>query len=306
LLELAFWEIVLAGAFRLGTPVALAALGETVVERAGSINLGIEGMMLSGALAGVVGATTVAGWPGGLVSGLLAGALLGLVMGLVVLKGGANQIVVGIGVSLLGAGLAAYLFKVWQPSGRSAVIVPLVPTVSIPGLRELPLVGEALFAQSWLTYGTVGLVAAMAWALRRTRPGLALRAAGDDPAAAALRGVDVVRVRLAALVTGGALAGLAGAAITVGYLGSFTDGVTAGKGYIALAVVIIGRWSPVGAALGALLFAAFESLALQAQTGASGLPVEAYTALPYLVTLAVLVATARRQHAPRALGRAFP
>jgi simple sugar transport system permease protein len=143
----------------------------------------------------------------------------------------------------------------------------------------------------------------MTWALRSTRAGLAVRAVGDDPDAARVRGVDPVRHRFGALLFGGALAGLAGASITVGYLGQFSDGLTAGRGFVALAIVIIGGWTPLGALGGALLFALFDSLALQAQTGGVGLPVEAWAAMPYLVTLAVLVVTSSQRRSPRALGR---
>lgn len=302
--ELGFWALLLAGAVRLATPVVLAALGETLVERSGIVNLGVEGMMALGAFAGVFGASE-AGWGVGLVLGALAGALLGLAMGIAVLRGGANQIVVGIAVALLGTGLANYLFQIWQPSGRDAVIVPLVPTLAVPLLDRLPLIGQALFAQSPLTYLAVAAVFVARWALRHTTPGIVLRAAGDDPDAAGLRGVNVPMVRILALTIGGALAGLGGATMTIGYLGSFTDDVTSGRGYVAIAVVIIGRWSPVGAMLGAVLFALFDSLALLAQSGSAGLPVEFYSALPYATTLLALIATARGHAAPRALGRSF-
>jgi general nucleoside transport system permease protein len=303
-LELGFWAVLFAGAVRLATPIILAAVGETLVERSGIVNLGVEGMMALGALMGILGASE-AGWAAGLGLGLVTGGLLGLLMGWAVMKGGVNQIVAGIAMTLLGVGLADYVFKIWQPSGRSAVVVPLVPTVHIPFLDHLPLLGEALFAQSPLTYVAFAAVVTAAWALRQTTPGLRLRSVGDDPEAAQLRGVNVVSVRIAVLVLGGAFAGFGGATMTLGYLGSYTDDVTSGRGYVAIAVVIIGRWSPVGAMFGALLFALFDSLALLAQTRSAGLPVEFYSSLPYAMTLLALVATARAQRAPRALGRAF-
>jgi general nucleoside transport system permease protein len=303
-LDLTFGNILLAGAVRLATPVLLAALGETLVERGGTINLGIEGIMTLGAFTGVFGASA-AGWGVGLALGGAVGAAMGLAMAAAILRGGADQIVTGIAVTLIGYGLADYLFELWQPSGRSAVIVPLAPTISVPGLRAIPLIGPALFDQSAITYGAVLAVILVHLALKRSRAGLVLRAVGDDPEAASLRGVSVIAARGWSLMLGGLLAGLGGAAITVGYLGSFTDDVTSGRGYIAIAVVIIGRWSPVGATLGALLFAAFDSLALQAQSGASRLPVEFYSALPYCATLAALVLMARGQYAPRSLGRAY-
>jgi len=302
--ELGFWAVLFAGAVRLATPITLAALGEMLVERSGIVNLGIEGMMALGAFMGVWGASQQS-WVTGLLLGAAAGGVLGLLMGLAVLKGGINQIVAGIAITLLGIGLADYLFKIWQPSGRSAVVVPLVPIVRVPLLDHLPLIGEALFAQSPLTYFAVAAIVVASFAMRRTTPGLKLRAVGDDPEAAQSRGVDVVAVRIATLVLGGALAGFGGATITVGYLGSFSDDVTSGRGYVAIAVVIIGRWSPVGAMLGALLFALFDSLALLAQSSSVGLPVEFFSSLPYAMTLLALTLTARAQQAPRALGRAF-
>jgi simple sugar transport system permease protein len=304
--DIVFWEIVLAGTFRLATPIALAALGEVIVERAGNLNLGIDGIMLAGAFAAIVGGA-YAGWGFGLGSGVLIGALMGAVMAFAVLRGGADQIITGIAIALLGTGLATFFFQVWQPSGRSVMVVPLVPTVEIPYLRQLPLVGEALFGQSILTYACFAIALALVWVLRSTRIGLAIRASGDDPAAAILRGVDVVKVRAWAMIFGGAMAGLGGAAITVGYLGQFSDGVTAGRGYVAIAVVIIGQWSPIGVVLGALLFALFDALALRAQTTAAGLlPVEAFASMPYFVTLIVLLITLRRKMAPRALGHRLP
>ncbi|HZN18543.1 MAG TPA: ABC transporter permease [Micromonosporaceae bacterium] len=301
LLTLAFWEVVLAGSVRLAVPLALAALGETLVERSGILNLGVEGMMIMGALAGVWAAVGGGSWAG-VAAGAAVGALLGALMALAVVGGGANQVVIGVALTLLGTGLASFLFQAWIPSGRQGVGVSPVPVVRVPGLADLPLVGPALFAQNLLMYGTLALVPALAWMLRRSRFGLAVRAVGDDPAAAALRGVATARVRTLTLVAGGALAGVAGAAITVGYLGSFTDGVTAGRGFVAVAIVIIGNWTPLGALAGALLFAFCDSLALHAQSGGVVLPVEAWSALPYLVTLAVLVVTSRRRRAPRALG----
>lgn len=305
MLEPTFWTVVLAGAVRLATPIAFAAIGETLVERAGMLNLGIEGMMLVGALVGVAGAHYLAPFAG-ILGGAITGGLLGALMAWVVLRGGANQVVAGIAVSLLGLGLSTYAFQLWQPSGRSSVVAPLAPTLNVPTLTSIPFVGEVLFHQSVLTYACIALAPAVTWALRNTRFGLAIRAAGDDPAAATLRGVDVVHTRFWTLLVGGALAGVAGASITVGYLGSFTDGITAGRGFIAIAVVIIGSWTPLGACGGALLFAFFDSLSLLAQTSGLNLPSEAYSALPYLVTFVVLLLTARARRAPRALGKPLP
>jgi simple sugar transport system permease protein len=296
-----FWKATLGGALRLATPIVFAALGETVVERSGTLNLGVDGMMTAGAFAAVAGASA-AGWPFGLLAAALVGLALGLAMGAAVLDGGANQIVAGIAIALVSVGLTTYAFQLWQPSGQSMSFVPLAPSFRIPILSQTPFAGEVLFTQSVLTDAAFGLLAALVFVLRWTRVGLVVKAAGDDPEAATLRGVDVLSVRRLALAFGGLAAGVGGAAITIGFLGSYSDGVSAGRGYIAIAVVIIGRWSPIGAVFGALLFALFESLSLRLQSHAGGWPSEAYAILPYAMTLVALFLTARSNVAPRALG----
>lgn len=302
--DLAFWQAVLAGAIRLATPIALAAIGETIAERSGTINLGIDSMMIAGAFAAILVAGP-AGWGAALAAAAIVGVVFGLVIAVAVLKGGANQIVVGIAVSLLAGGLATYGYQLAYARGLLREAIALAPTLSLGPLAALPVIGPVLDGQSLLTFATLALVIIVGLVLHRSRWGLVLKAVGDEPAAAALRGIDVVAVRTWALAIGGALAGLGGAAITVGYLGAFTDGLVAGRGYVALAVVIIGRWSPAGAVAGALMFSFFDSLALQAQGGQLVLPVEAYMALPYLMTLAVLVLAARGTIAPRALGTPY-
>ena len=301
-LDAAFLGTILAGAIRLGTPIALAAIGETVVEISGTINIGIDGIMTIGAFAPILVESVGAGWGLGLLSSALIGMTLGLAIALGVLRGGANQIIIGIAASLIGSGVAVYSYQLWDGSGLQSQALPLVPTVVLPLVRDIPVVGRALSGQSALTYATIVLIVFLLFVLKRTKAGLLLKAVGDQPEIAAARGINVVMIRTLALMFGGAMAGLGGAAITAGYLGTYTDGVTAGRGYVALAIVIIGRWSPIGAAAGALLFAFFDSLALSAQNGVGIVPVEAYMALPYIVTLLVLVFTARGSVAPRALG----
>lgn len=297
-----FWEIVLGGTVRLATPIFLAALGEVFSERGGTLNLGIDGIMTAGAFAAVVFAS-VSGWAGGLAGAALLGAVYGFVLAYAVVKSHASQIIAGIAISLVGAGLTSYLYQLWQPSGQMVVFVPLAPTIVIPSLSDVPFVGPILFKQSLITYGSILILIAAVLVLRYTRMGLVLRAVGDDRMAASIRGIDTDLVRMTSIVLGGALMGLAGAAITIGFLGSFNDGLTNGRGYVALAVVIIGRWSPWGAFLGALLFAFFDSLGLRSQSGMPFLPNEIFSILPYAMTLLVLILTARSKIAPRELGR---
>jgi len=286
------WVAILAGAIALSAPLVLAGVGESFVERAGRINLGIEGMMILGAFAGVYVASTAGPWAG-LLAGIATGLVLAALMNTVVHRLHANEVVVGLAITVLGLGLSTYLFQVWIPSGQTNVSVETVPRVPVPLLSDLPLLGRILFVQSPIVYATV-LLAVAAWAVMRfTRFGLQIRAVGTDPVAAALRGVRTRAVGSNSLLLGGALAGLAGAVITVGTIGSFTPGITAGRGYIVLAIVIMGRSTPVGVALGALLFAFLQSFSLLAQSTGLQLPSEVYQTLPYVVTLIVLVLSSR-------------
>jgi len=300
--DILFWEVVLAGMLRLATPLIFAALGEMLTERAGLLNLGINGTMTAGAFAAVLG-SSLAGWGMGLLAAALTGAALGALLAWPVVRAQADQIVTGIAIAFVGAGLTNYLFTLWQPSGQSAVFVPLVPVLEVPFLSAIPVLGPVLFSHTLLTYGALALTIALWWFLSRTRAGLRLRAVGDDPEGARAQGIDPDRIRILATIAGGALMGLGGAAITIGFLGSYSAGVVAGRGFVALAIVIIGRWSPGGAFLGALLFAFFDSLSLRSQGSVAGLPTEVFSMLPYLATLVVLVLAARGGRAPRALGR---
>lgn len=293
-MSLELWVSILAGALALSTPLVLAGIGEGFVERAGRLNLGIEGMMILGALTGVFVAS-VGGPVAGLAAGAAVGVLLALVMNTAVYRLHANEIVVGLAITMLGLGLSTYLFQLWIPAGRTNVSVETLGPVDLGPLSAIPVIGPVLFSQSPLFYLALALLVC-AWAVtRHTRFGLRVRAVGSDPAASALRGVRTARVGADTLLIGGALAGLAGAAITVGSIGSFTPDITAGRGYVVLAVVIMGRMRPVGILLGALLFAFLQSFALLAQSTALQLPSELYQALPYIVTLVVLVLTSRAQ-----------
>lgn len=293
-MSLELWVSILAGAVALAVPLVIAGVGEGFVERAGRINLGIEGMMILGALAGVFVAS-LAGPSAGLLAGGAVGILLALLMNAVVYRLHANEIVVGLAITMLGVGLSTYLFQLWIPSGTTNVSVEVIGPLRLGPLADIPVVGPILFAQSPLAYATVVLLVA-AWAVSRwTRFGLRVRAVGADPGSSALRGVRTRAVGAQSLLIGGALAGIAGAAITLGTVGSFTPGVTAGRGYVVLAVVIMGRMSPIGIALGALLFAFLQSFSLLSQSTALTLPSELYQALPYVVTLVVLVLTSRAQ-----------
>lgn len=295
------WISILVGALALAAPLVIAGIGEGFVERAGRLNLGIEGMMILGAFAGVYAASIAGPWAG-LAAGAVVGVVLAAGVNALVYALRANEIVVGVAVTMLGLGLSTYLFQLWVPAGTTNVSVDTLGRVDLGPLSDLPIVGAVLFAQSPVVYAAAALLVLM-WALARfTRFGLQVRAVGSDPISAALRGVRPRAVGERALLLGGTLAGLAGAAIAVGSIGAFTPGMTAGRGYIVLAIVIMGRMTAIGIALGALLFGFLQSFSLLAQSTALQLPSEVYATLPYLVTLIVLVFTSRaalRRHAAR-------
>lgn len=285
LLELSFWAAVLASGVRLATPTALAALGETVAQRSGVLNIGLEGMMMLGGFAGFATVVATGQVVVGLVAAVLAGAALGLVMAVVSVWRGGNQIVTGFALLLAGQGLANFLLA----EGDLAARRPL-PAVEIPLLSSLPLVGGA-FAQSWLTYLTVALAVVVWWVLRSTRFGLEVDAAGKDAGAAAGKGVHVRRVRTWACLVAGGLAGLGGAALAVGALGTFTQNMVAGRGFVALALVVLGRqrvWLTMGAAL---LFATTDALQGRLQE-VDAIPIELLPAAPWVVVVTLLVVAA--------------
>ncbi|MEO5724400.1 MAG: ABC transporter permease [Ilumatobacteraceae bacterium] len=300
LISLEFWESVLGGGLRLGLPVGVAAAGELIGERSGTLNLGLEGTMSIGALGGVVGAVSL-GAVGGLLLGALAGAVVGLLFAALVLQRRANEVVVGFAVSLGGVGLATFLYRTMY--ARPPRIVPF-KAVDLPGLRSIPLIGPVLFRQPLVVWLLPLTLAAVAWVLHRTRLGLELRAAGDAPQAALARGVAVNRVRTAAVIAAGALGGLGGALLSAGIVGEFSDQLVGGRGFVALVLVIAARWRPSLLLPAAWGIGALQAFQLKVQTsGGIGLPVELLRALPYLVTLIVLAVGVGSANAPRALGR---
>ncbi|MDQ3467278.1 MAG: ABC transporter permease [Chloroflexota bacterium] len=304
--SLAFLTAVLAAAIPAGTAILYACLGELLCERAGVLNLGVEGMMLMGALGGFA----VTFWTGNVWLGALAalalGGLLASIHALLVVGLHANQVVSGLALTLFGAGLSSFL-------GQDLVGQP-APTAfrdwAIPGLSAIPSVGTILFRQDALVYLSYLLVPAMWFFIYRTRPGLHLRAIGEKPEAADAMGIDVARLRAAYVIAGGALAGLGGAAISVGTNPGWTDNMTAGRGWIAVALVIFAGWNPVRAAFGAYLFGGVEAGQFRLQGAGVGISAFFLNMLPYLFTIAVLILATRestRRHigAPDALGRPY-
>ncbi len=291
-----------AALIRIATPLIFATLGELYSERSGVLNLGIEGIMLLGAMMGFTAAYfTGSLWLGVLVA-LAVGALAGLLMAFLTVVLGVSQHVSGIGLTLLATGLAFYLYRLifGQPASPPN-IVPFRP-VPIPFLSDIPLIGPVLFAQAPLTYIALVAVPVTAWLLYRTPWGLDLRTVGENPRAADAAGVSVWGMRTQALVIGGALMGVAGAYLTISQFNAFTFGVISGRGWVAIALVVFGLWSPWRCAAGALLFAALEALQLRLQAhNVLHLPYQVFLMLPFVMTIVAMALVSRNARAPAAL-----
>jgi len=292
----------LTSAVRVATPLLLAALGETLAERGGVINLGIEGAMLAGALAAAIGTTAGGPWAGTLAAAAM-GAMLSLGFGLIAVGAGANQIISGTAMTLGAVGATGAIYREVYGSAGVGLSLPTFPVIPLPGLHRVPLLGPALFEQSILTYLGYVAVPALWFLLFRTRWGLALRAAGESVQAATAAGVRVKRIRIVALVLGGMFAGIAGASLVLAQVGTFAEKMTAGRGFMAVAIVVLGGWRPGRVAGAALFFGAAMALQFLFQSIVSNLPYQLFLMLPYLLTLLVLAGGVGRVRSPAELGR---
>ena len=287
------------------TPLLLAATGELVVERSGVLNLGVEGMMIVGAITAFAVAQGSGNAYLGALAGTVGGAAFSLLFAFLALTLAANQVASGLALTILGLGLSGLAGEAFtgMPGVRLAPI-------SIPFLSDLPVVGRLVFGQDAIFYASLVLVGAVSWFLFRSRAGLTLRSVGDNPASAHALGIDVTRVRTLAIVFGGGCAGLAGAQISLVYVPQWIEGMTAGRGWIALALVVFASWRPARVLAGAYLFGAVSIGQFHAQAFGLALPSQLLSALPYLVTIVVLVLIARNRrltmlNTPSSLGRPF-
>lgn len=287
------------------TPLLLAATGELVTEKSGVLNLGVEGMMLVGAIVGF--ATTVHTGSAllGILLAVLAGMGMALIFGILTLTFLANQVATGLALTIFGTGLSALV-----GSGYVGTAVPPLPKLAIPGLSDLPFLGPILFGQDALVYLSLVAVFGVAWFLRRTHRGLVVRAVGDSHEAAHAIGYAVILIRYLATLFGGAMAGLAGAYMSLAYSTSWAENMTAGRGWIALALVVFATWRPGWLLVGAYLFGGIMYLSLYVQGLGVAIPSQLVSALPYLATILVLVVISRdrakiRLNAPACLGRPF-
>ncbi len=288
----------LAASIRIATPLLLAALGGLLSERAGIFAVGLEGMMLSGAFASVLGATTGSAMLG-ILAAAAAGAVTALAVAIVAIRFRADNMVTGLSVNIVALGATSTLLRL--TGGAAQSLTPLAP-LPCPGLDRLPIVGP-LFVQPPLTWSALAACILIAVFLRHTQAGLTLRATGENPDAVHAAGANPQIVRAAAVLACGALAGLGGAVLTLQQVGTFTDGMTNGRGYLALAALIVGRWTPFGAALACLAFGGAEALELHLE--ASGIAANPYLLqmTPYALALTVLACVGRSTQLPAAIGR---
>jgi general nucleoside transport system permease protein len=298
-------EAIILSVLAASTPLLLAAAGELIAERAGVLNLGVEGMMIMGAACGFAAAYLTGSTVLGAGVGTIAGTAMSAIFAALTLGLAVNQVATGLALTILGIGLSGLI-----GAGFVGDRIVGAPHLHIPLLTDLPLIGRVLFGQDAFVYASIALVIAIWWFLYRTRAGLILRAVGDNHASAHALGYPVLRIRTLAVLFGGACAGLAGAYLPLAYTPFFIPGMTAGRGWIALALVVFASWRPARLVVGAYLFGAVTILQLHAQGAGLGIPSQLMSSLPYLATVLVLIVISRARGAagsaaPASLGTAF-
>ena len=287
------------------TPILLAALGELVAEKSGVLNLGVEGMMIMGAIAGLAAAVTTGSPVTGFAAAAVAGAVMAFLFAVLTQILLSNQVATGLALTLFGLGMSALLGQ-----GYQGITPPPTPKAPFGPLTDIPVLGPIVFGHDWMVYLSIALVIAVHVFLKYTRAGLILRAVGESHDAAHALGYRVIRVRIAALMFGGALAGLGGAYLSLVRVPQWTEGMTAGAGWIALAIVVFASWRAGRVLVGAYLFGGITVLQLRLQAAEIAIPVQVLSMAPYLITIAVLVAISSQRNraalqAPASLGKSF-
>jgi general nucleoside transport system permease protein len=295
------WSALTAGMLRFATPLIFGAMGGILSERSGVINIGLEGMMLTGAFFGIFGADLTGSWFLGILVGVAAGAVMGLVHAFVSIQLRADQVVSGTGINIIALGITGYVFIYHYGDQGTPSDISRVPNVTLPGIQDISFVGEAIGNLNLLTWAALLLVPLLTLFLFRTRGGLRLRSIGEKPRAADSLGLPVLRTRYLAVTASGALAALGGVFLSIALLGSFNENMTAGRGFIALAAVIFGGWRPWGALAGALLFGFSTALAQKLPAFSESTAV-LFQALPYVLTLVVVAGVIGRSRPPAAVG----
>lgn len=299
LLQASFWT----AAIRIASPLIFAALGELICERAGVLNLGIEGIMVVGAFAGWLAVYLGGGLWFGVAVAMLSGMAFGLVHGVLTVPFGLSQHVVGLGITLLATSLTYYCYRLALPEVTSPPKIEAFQPLEIPILSDIPVIGPALFNQTPLTYLAFVLVVAVTLVLYRTPMGLALRAAGENPAAVEAQGLSVSAIRIGAVMVGSGFMAVGGAFLTMSAFNSFFFEMVNGRGWICIALVVFGSWKPGKTLLGAVLFAAFDALQIRVQQTPLGadIPYQIFLMAPYILSILALVVMSRRAQVPAAL-----
>jgi general nucleoside transport system permease protein len=302
--QVVVWSALCAAMLRFATPLVFGALGGIVSERSGVINIGLEGMMLTGAFFGIFGADLSGSWLPGLLIGMAAGGVLALVHAVFSITLRADQIVSGTAINFMALGLTGYVFIDQYGDQGTPDEISRVPDVTLPVIKDIGFLGDAIGRMNLLTWIALLAVAALALFLFRTPSGLRVRAIGESPRAAATVGLSVIRTRYLAVVASGMLAAMGGAYLSIGFLGSFNQNMTAGRGFIALAAVIFGKWRPAGALAAALLFGFSSALAQRLPAFSESLAT-LFQALPYVLTLIAVAGVVGRSRAPAAIGQPY-
>lgn len=301
--EAAIIASILASMIRLATPLLLAALGELVTERSGVMNLGVEGMMLLSAFTSFM-ATYYSGnlwW--GVAAGILTGGLMALLMAFMAITLKVEQIVTGMALNLLGAGISLFWLRLMTSTAKvDYLIVEIFKPLEIPGLSDLPFIGEILFSHRWITYFAFFSVPVIWFFLYRTRYGLQIRSVGENPKAVDTKGVNVARLQYAATIFGGMMAGLAGTFLTLAASPRFVSGISGGRGWLAIVIVIAGNWLPWRIMIASLVFALLDAFQLHLQGIGVQIPYQILLALPYVFAIIAMMGGRARSEAPSALG----
>jgi len=295
----------LASSVRFATPLLFSALGETLGQRAGVLNVGLEGIMLVGAFLAAAGAAWTGSPWGGLALAVVGGTAAAAIHALFSITLRANQIVSGIAIIVLGLGLSSFGYRITIGSTSTPPAIPTFDRLEFWGLNEIPVVGPVLFQHHLLVYLAVVAAVALWWFLKRTGWGLEIRAIGESPAAADSVGIGVNRIRYLCVLFGGAMAAIGGAYLSVAQIGGFVENMVAGRGFIAIACVVFGRWNPLGVLLATLFFGAADAAQIRLQTALPNVPYQFFVMMPYLLAIVALVFFARRTRLPAALGIPF-
>ena len=299
LISASFWAAVI----RIASPLILATMGELICERAGVLNLGIEGIMVIGAFAGWMGVYQGLPLWGGVAAAMLAGMVFGTLQATLTVPFGLSQHVVGLGVTLLATSSASFTYRLMLPELTSPPKIEPFQPLDLPLLSDLPWLGEAIFQQTALTWAAFAVVGLVAFTLYRTPLGLALRAVGENPAAVEAQGLSVTGLRMGAVIVGSGLMAVGGAFLTLSAFSSFFFEMVNGRGWICVALVVFGAWKPGKAVLGALLFAGFDALQIRLQQTDLGahLPYQLFLAMPFILSILALILMSRRAEVPAAL-----